>query len=100
MVSNNCDIPLSNLPKPCLKGDKIFIKISKDEYQLSLKSCTNNLYVKLSLPKGSSPLKTTKLYEKLLKLWSPMTHWKIVIGYFAFSFVTLKDLQSIWSAGT
>ena len=80
MVSNNCDIPLSNLPKPCLKGDKIFIKISKDEYQLSLKSCTNNLYVKLSLPKGSSPLKTTKLYEKLLKLWSPMTHWKIVIG--------------------
>lgn len=35
VVSNNvCDIPLSQFPTPCLKGDRLAITIPEDEYKL------------------------------------------------------------------
>lgn len=35
-VNNVCDIPLSQLPKPCVKGDKWAIFIPEEEYQLGV----------------------------------------------------------------
>ena len=32
-VNNDCSIPVSQLPKPCVKGDMISIVILEDEYQ-------------------------------------------------------------------
>lgn len=38
-LNNACDIPLSQLSIPCLKGDAIAVQIPEDEYQACLESC-------------------------------------------------------------
>jgi hypothetical protein len=42
------------LTKPCLKGEKMSIKICKDEYLASVLDCQNVLHRRFTLPKGSS----------------------------------------------
>lgn len=56
VVNNVCDIPLSQFLKPCVKGDRIAIPISEEEYQLGLKAGKHNLHGRVIWPKGSTPL--------------------------------------------
>lgn len=44
-LNNVCDIPLSQLSQPCMKGDALSIKNSEEEYKVGLDGCKNNLYV-------------------------------------------------------
>lgn len=71
-LSNSFDIPLSQLPIPCVKGDSISIKISEEEYQNGIEGFKNNLHGRLLLAKGSSPIKVQELRDKLSKLWKPL----------------------------
>ncbi|KAI5391556.1 hypothetical protein KIW84_076388 [Lathyrus oleraceus] len=51
-VNNVCDIPLSQLPKPSVKGDKLAIVIPEEEYQLGLKAWAHEYNRSHSLARG------------------------------------------------
>ena len=55
-------LPLNRLPKPCLKGDPLAIKISKSEYQAGWADCKNILHGRFFLSKGDVPI----------KIWGPV----------------------------
>ncbi|MCI59006.1 hypothetical protein A2U01_0080261, partial [Trifolium medium] len=42
-VNNVCEIPLSQLPQPCVKGDRIAIPIPEAEYTVGVDACKHNL---------------------------------------------------------
>lgn len=101
-LNGSVDIKLSQLPHPCVKGDALTIKISKDEYQLGLQSCRNNIHGRLFLSKGDAPIKAVELRAKLSNLWKPIGNWKMIPlgrGFFEFSFAYQDDLRSVWSMG-
>jgi hypothetical protein len=75
---NKVDAPLSELPKPCLKGNTLSIKISEDLYQSRLANCNNYLHGRLVLSKGDKPLSFKELHAKLLHLWKSLDRWKMI----------------------
>lgn len=101
-LNDACDIPLSQLPIPCKKGDSIAVKIPQDEYRAGVESCKNNLHGRLLLSKGDSLYKLDDLRAKLLKQWQPLSHWKMIPigkGFFEFSFASLEDLRRVLAVG-
>lgn len=48
-LNNSCAVPLSQLPKPCVKGDEISIKIPENEYLAGLEGCKTHLHGRLLL---------------------------------------------------
>lgn len=70
-TSNACDIPYSQLPRPCLKRDEISIKIP-EEYKVGLEGCKNHLHGRLVLSKGDNPIKVGDSWSKLVILWKPI----------------------------
>lgn len=48
-IGNVRNIPDSQLPTPCVKGDQISILIPEDEYLLELDSCKHNLHGRIPL---------------------------------------------------
>lgn len=97
------DIHLSQLPRPCLNGDKISIKISEDAYQAGLARCKYSLHGRLLLQKGESPIRVNDLKAKLAKLWHPINQWSMVSlgkGFYEFSFASAEDQCSVWSVGS
>jgi hypothetical protein len=102
-LTNVCDVPISKLPKPCLKGEKISIKIPEEAYQAGLDRCKNNLHGRLMMSKGDKPLRVTELREKLVKAWAPVERWQITPlgkGFYEFYFQSREDLNRVWSTGT
>lgn len=77
-LNNACDIPLSQLPVPCLKGDAVAVQIPEDEYLADLERCNNNLQGWILFSNGDSPIKFDDLRSKLVKLWKPIGNWKVV----------------------
>ncbi|CAK8569098.1 unnamed protein product [Lathyrus sativus] len=99
-VNNVCDIPVSKLPKPCVKGDRLSIVIPKEEYLLGVESCKHNLHGRIIWPKGSTPLTVQNLKTKLLNLWKSIGKWGITSlgkGYYELSFSTLEDVRRVRS---
>ncbi|KAK2409026.1 hypothetical protein QL285_044484 [Trifolium repens] len=43
-VNNICDIPTSQLPKPCVKGNRIAIAIPEDDYEAGIDDCKHCLH--------------------------------------------------------
>jgi len=43
-LSNVCDVPLSQLPQTCMKGDKVAIEIPEDEYLAGMDECIHSLH--------------------------------------------------------
>ncbi|KAK2440164.1 hypothetical protein QL285_011606 [Trifolium repens] len=74
---NKVDVSLSQLPKPCLKGNSLSIKISEEVYQSGLANCSNYLHGRLMLSRGDNHLSSKDLREKLLQLWKPIDQWKM-----------------------
>jgi hypothetical protein len=68
-LTNVCDIPLSQFPKPCLKGDHVAIAIPETDYLADIDACKYNLHGRIMLPKGSSPLSIDGVKSKLSVLW-------------------------------
>ena len=66
-VNNVCDIPLSQLSKLCVKGDRMAIVIPEEEYLLGLEACKHNLHGRVILPKGTTMLTVQNLKTKLMK---------------------------------
>jgi hypothetical protein len=102
-LSNVCDIPLSQLPKPCVKGDRIAITIPEDEYLAGVEACKHNLHGRIIWPKGSPPLTVETLKTKLSMLWKSIGKWGVISlgkGFFEFSFSTLEDMRSVRSVGS
>ncbi|CAK8537766.1 unnamed protein product [Lathyrus sativus] len=99
-VNNVCDIPVSQLPKPCVKGGRLSIVIPEEEYLLGVESCKHNLHGRIIWPKGSTPLTVQNLKTKLLNLWKSIGKWGITSlgkGYYEFSFSTLEDVRRVRS---
>nr|ABD33371.2 IMP dehydrogenase/GMP reductase, related [Medicago truncatula] len=76
-LSNSCNILVSQLPKPCLKGEKISIKISEDHYSTGVLDCQNVLYGRFTLPKGSTPVRMLDLKARIFKFWKTNAPWSM-----------------------
>ncbi|KAK2362745.1 hypothetical protein QL285_087780 [Trifolium repens] len=99
---NKVDFSLTQLPKPCMKGNSLSIKITEEVYQSGLANCNNYLHGRLVLSKGDKPLSSKDLREKLLQLWKHIDQWKMIPlgqGFFEFRFSCAADLRSVWSSG-
>jgi len=103
VLSNVCDIPHSQLPKPILKGDKFSIAIPDEEYDLGLDSCKNILHARIIWPKGSTPLTVVALKEKLKPLWKDLRPWGVTSigkGFYEFVFSAVEDARRVRSVGS
>jgi len=69
---NKVDVSVSDLPKPCLKGDSLSIKILEHVYQSGMSNCSNYLHGRLVFARGDKPFSSKDLREKLLRLWKPI----------------------------
>lgn len=99
-VSNICDIPLIQLPKPCIKGDDRAIQIPDDEYEAGLEDCKHNLHGRIIWPKGSDPITVENFRIKLSGLWKDMKRWGVTSigkGYYEFSFSSIEDMRRVRS---
>ncbi|MCH81737.1 DUF4283 domain protein [Trifolium medium] len=69
-VSNVCEIPQSQLPQACLKGDRLAIPIPEEEYSAGVEACKFNLHRRIIWPKGTTPLTvaTMNLFLQLSKM--------------------------------
>jgi len=102
-VNNICDIPVSQLPKPCLKDDHFAIEISDEEYEAGLAACKHNLHGRIVLPKGSSPINVDNLRVKLASIWKSIGRWGITSigkGFFELYFSSIEDMRRVRSMGS
>jgi hypothetical protein len=99
---NKEEVTLTHLPKPCVKGNSLAIKITEEVYQSGIANCTNYLHGRLVPSRGDKPLSSKDLREKLLRLWKPIDKWKMIPlgrGYYEFRFSSAEDRKSVWSSG-
>ncbi|XP_058741031.1 uncharacterized protein LOC131613374 [Vicia villosa] len=101
VVSNSvCDIPQSQFPQVCIKGNRLAITIPGEEYKLGVEACKHHLHGRVVWSKGSSPLTVVNLKEKLLSLWPSICKWSVTSlgkGFFKFAFSSLEDVQRVRS---
>jgi hypothetical protein len=103
VLNNVCDIPISQLPQSCLKGDRVALTIPEEEYEAGIAACKNALHGRIIWPKGTTPLKIDALRSKLASLWKSIGKWGVTSlgkGYFEFSFSSLEDMQSVRTLGS
>jgi len=102
-VSNVCDIPLSQLPKPFLKGDIFSIEIPEDEYEAGLVTCKHNLHGRVLWPKGSTLIFVENLRSKLSSIWKSIGVWGVTSngrGFYEFSFSSVEDMRRVRLIGS
>lgn len=102
-VSNVCEIPLSQFPQACFKGDRLAISIPEGEYNTGLEACKHNLHGRIIWPKGSTPLTVVDLKNKLSTLWKGFSKWGVSSlgkGYYEFVFSTLEDVRRVRSVAS
>jgi len=58
-LGNTRDIPLSQLPIPCIKGDMIVVRIDEVDYLAGLEDCKIHLHGRVILSKGDKSLTHT-----------------------------------------
>jgi len=91
-LSNVCDIPLSQLPQPCMKGDHFAIAIPDDEYEAGMEESKFILHGRIIWPKGSSLVTIDNLRSKLVVLWKSIGRWGVTSigkGFYDFTFSSL-----------
>jgi len=102
-LSNVCDVPLSQLPQPCMKGDRVSIEIPEDEFIAGVEECKYALHGRVILPKGSTPLAVDSLRTKLQILWKSIGKWGITSigkGFYEFTFSSIEDQRRVRSVGS
>ncbi|KAK2429310.1 hypothetical protein QL285_027760 [Trifolium repens] len=65
VVNNPCEVQISKLPSPTIKGEDMYIKITQEEYEIGLTECRKNPQGRLLLNKGDKPLTTRDSWEKI-----------------------------------
>jgi len=83
-------------------GNSVRVKISQAAYESGLAACRFNLYGRLTLHKGDTPLTTLALKSKLNNLWPQLQNWNLIPlgkGFFEFNFNSLDDMRKIWAIG-
>lgn len=101
-LNHACDIPLSQLPVPCMKGNALAVTMPEEEYKAGLEASKKNLHGRIILSKGDPPIKIQDLRNKLSKLWKPLANWKVIPigkGFFEFSF-TVEDMRRMLVVGS
>jgi hypothetical protein len=99
-LTNLCDIPLSQMPHPVVKGDRLAIEIPETLYQVGLEACKHNLHGRILWTKGSTPLSVVALKAKLSLIWKDFSKWGVISlgkGFFEFTFSTLEDVRRVRS---
>jgi hypothetical protein len=99
-ASNVCEIPLSQLPQPCVKGDEIAIPIPEEEYSAGVDACKHSLHGRIIWPKGTISLTVAALKNKLTPLWKDLSKWSVSSlgrGFYQFVFSTLEDVRRVRS---
>ncbi|GAU27918.1 hypothetical protein TSUD_160130 [Trifolium subterraneum] len=99
-LSNLCDIPLSQLPQPVVKGDRLPIEIPEIAYEAGLEACKHNLHGRIFWAKGSTPLSVAALKARLSSIWKDFSKWGVISlgkGYFEFTISTLEDVRRVRS---
>ncbi|XP_068497675.1 uncharacterized protein [Phaseolus vulgaris] len=77
-LGTTCDIPLSELPTPCIKGDMIVVRIDEEDYLARLEDCKTHSW--------STTMKSTKtqawvrLYKLPLEYWRSRAIFSIIKG--------------------
>ncbi|KAF1888435.1 hypothetical protein Lal_00011206 [Lupinus albus] len=102
-VKGTYEVPISLLPKPCIKGDVVAVKIPEAAYQVGLERCKTNLHGRLILAKGDQPLKFVDLKTRLLDLWNMVGKWNMISlgrGFYEFVFSSIEDMRTIWATGS
>jgi len=102
-VGNICDIPLSQLPKPCLKGDDRAIQIHDDEYEAGLEACKHNLQGRIIWPKRSNLISVESLKTMMSVLWKDFKRRGVTSigkGFYEFSFSSIEDMRRVRSIGS
>ncbi|MCI01747.1 DUF4283 domain protein [Trifolium medium] len=72
-VSNVCEIPLSQFPQACVKGDRLAIPIPEEDYLAGIEACKLNLQGRIIWPKGATPLTVAALKNKLSSMWEDLS---------------------------
>jgi hypothetical protein len=99
-LTNICDIPLSQIQQPVVKGDRLAIEIPEAVYEAGLEACKHNLHGRILWPKGSTPLSVVALKAKLALIWKDLSTWGIISlgkGYYEFTFSSLEDVRRVRS---
>ncbi|XP_068487128.1 uncharacterized protein [Phaseolus vulgaris] len=99
-LGNTCDIPLSQLPTPCIKGDMIVVRIDEAYYLAGLEDYKTHLHGRVILSKGDKPLTHLDLTKKLQPVWKALGPWKAIPlgkGFYEFEFASIEDMR--WALG-
>lgn len=94
---------MSQLPQISVKGHHHAITIPGNEYELGMETCKFNLHARVIWPKGSSPLTTFALREKLKAIWKYFGRWGISFigkGYYELCFSSIEDARRARSTGS
>jgi len=99
-LGNTCDIPLSQLPTPCIKGDIIVVRIDEADYLAGLEDCKTHLPDRAILSKGDKPHTHLDLTKKLQSVRKALGSWKAIPlgkGFYEFEFSSLEVIR--WAPG-
>lgn len=99
-VDNVCNIPFSQFPIPCVKGDHLAIGIPEYEYKHGVEAYKHNLHGIVVWSKCCIPLTVVPMRLKLSRLWKSIIKWGITSlgkGFFKFSFSCLEDVHIVRS---
>jgi hypothetical protein len=103
VLNDSCDVQISQLPAPAIKGEELYIKITQSEYEKGLEDCQKHLHGRLLLNKGEKPLTTKELKTKLSAIWKTSGPWHLVSlgrGFYEFQFVSYEHMYLAWSMGS
>jgi hypothetical protein len=103
MVNTSCEVQVSQLPAPLIRGESLCIKITQSEYEKGLSDCKKNLHGRLVLNKGDKPWTTHDLTAKLTTVWQTKEQWRMISlgrGFYEFQFASFEDMRLAWSMGT
>ncbi|MCI08339.1 pectin acetylesterase, partial [Trifolium medium] len=102
-LTNICEIPLSQIPQPVVKGDRLSIQIPEDDYLAGMDACKHNLHGRIIWPKGSTPLSAVALKSKLSHIWKDLSKWGVFSlgkGFYEFIFSSLEDVRRVRSVAS
>ena len=94
-LGNTCDIPLSKLPNPCIKGYMVVVPVDEANYLAGLEDCKTHLHGRIIVSKGDKPLTHLDLTKLLQPVWKALGPWKpIPLGkhFYEFEFASLEDM--------
>ncbi|XP_068476973.1 uncharacterized protein [Phaseolus vulgaris] len=99
-LGNTCDIPLSQLPTPYIKGGMVVVRVDEAYYLTGLEDCKTHLHNQVILSKGDKPLTQLDLTKKLQLVWKALRPLKAIPlgkGFYEFEFASLEYMR--WALG-